>query len=107
MTAPERKAVAELKRLRLIGFLEGISFVVLLGIGMPLKYVYEQPAVVEISGPIHGGLFCAMGFFALTTRARCGWPLHRAALVVVMALLPFGPFLLDRSLAREQAAAAA
>ena len=46
--------------LRLLAFLEGVSFLVLLGIAMPLKYYYNKPEFVKIVGMAHGVLFVLM-----------------------------------------------
>ena len=46
-------------RLRVIGLLEGISFLVLLGVAMPLKYVWDEPQAVRGVGMAHGVLFLA------------------------------------------------
>ena len=46
-----------LYRLRLVGGLEGISYLLLLGVAMPLKYLAGMPAMVQVAGWIHGLLF--------------------------------------------------
>ena len=82
--------------LRVVSLAEGISYLVLLGIAMPLKYGAHLPEAVRIVGAIHGGLFvvfCLALFRALIT-AR--WPLSRAGLVFVASLIPFAPLWLDR-----------
>jgi integral membrane protein len=87
--------------LRLVGILEGISFLVLLFVAMPLKYAYGYPIAVRIAGSVHGGLF----LWFVATLYRVGderdWPAKRSATALVAALLPFGPFVLERSLRRE------
>jgi integral membrane protein len=90
-----------LGRLRLAGLLEGISFLVLLGVAMPLKYFAGQPEAVRIVGLTHGGLFLA--YVAAIVQAQCDdkkWPWRRSALVLLAALLPFGPFVVDRKVLR-------
>lgn len=83
-------------RLRILGLIEGVSFLVLLGIAMPLKYAWDMPMAVKIVGWTHGMLF--IGFAALLIYAMilARWSLRRGALVFVAALVPFGPFLIDR-----------
>ncbi|RYF49924.1 MAG: DUF3817 domain-containing protein, partial [Cytophagaceae bacterium] len=44
-------------RLRVIGFLEGVSLIALLGIAVPLKYAFGNPTLVKMIGPVHGVLF--------------------------------------------------
>ena len=81
--------------LRKTAIVEGISFLVLLGIAMPLKYFAGQPLAVLIVGSIHGALFVIFGLALLYTMRIAKWSLGRAAAVFVASLVPFGPFVLD------------
>jgi integral membrane protein len=63
---------------------------------MPLKYFAGQPGAVKVAGWIHGLLFIVFCGALLRTIVVARWPLARAALVFVAALLPFGPFVVDR-----------
>ena len=85
-------------RLRLIGWVEGLSFVVLVFVAMPLKYVWGEPAAVRVVGMAHGALW--MGFCVVLwhTASQAGWTVKQTAVPFVAALLPFGPFLIDRRL---------
>jgi integral membrane protein len=89
-------------RLRLAGILEGFSFIGLLGVAMPLKYVWDRPQAVSIVGMAHGILFLLYCLALLLAWQETRWPNKRAALIFGAALVPFGPFLLDPSLRREQ-----
>jgi len=89
--------------LRLLAVAEAISFLLLLLVAMPLKYVWGMPLWVLVAGSIHGCLFLAL-CAALRRAARAArWPPRRTALLFVAALLPAAPLLLDRRL-REWAA---
>lgn len=90
-----------LRQLRLVALLEGSSFVVLLFIAMPLKYLAGLPLAVRIVGTVHGVLFLA--FLAVLYRAgrARGWPLRRWLIAFVSSIVPFGTFVFDRSLRRE------
>ncbi len=90
--------------LRRVGKLEGVSFLVLLGIAMPLKYLAGMPLAVKLVGWAHGVLFVALVVVLLRAQRKAQLPLKQAALVFAAALLPFGPFLIDRRLARQAAA---
>jgi integral membrane protein len=81
---------------RTAGLAEGVSFLVLLFVAMPLKYFAGLPQAVKLVGWAHGVLFVAFTAVLLYTTVVARWPLTRAALVFVAALLPFGPFLIDR-----------
>ena len=93
-----------IRRLRTIGLFEGVSFLVLLGIAMPLKYLAGIPEVVTIAGWVHGVLFMALCAALLSAKRVARWTLQQAGRVVVAALLPFGPFVIDGWLRREDAA---
>lgn len=90
-------------RLRLIGMIEGLSYLLLLGVAMPLKYMADMPQAVSIVGQAHGILFCVFGVALLNAHMDCEWTLKRSALLFIAAILPFGPFVADGGLKREQA----
>jgi integral membrane protein len=90
-----------LRQLRLVAFLEGSSFLILLFVAMPLKYLAGMPMAVRIVGSIHGALFIAF-VVALYRAARArGWASRRSATAFVASILPFGTFVFDGSLRRE------
>ena len=82
--------------LRTLAIVEAVSFLVLLLVAMPLKYLAGLPGAVKVVGWLHGLLFIAFCAALIHATVAARWPLARAALVFVAALLPFGPFLLDR-----------
>lgn len=92
--------------LRTIGFYEGISFVLLMFIAMPLKYLANQPLAVSVVGMAHGVLF--IGYCAALVWARWnGLAWKEMVIAFVAALLPFGPFVIDGRLKRLDAASTA
>lgn len=95
-----------LGRLRVIGMIEGISYLILLGIAMPLKYLAGIPEVVKVVGWAHGVLFVGYVLALLHVWVARRWSLGRAVLAFVVSLLPFGTFLFDKSLRREEQALA-
>ncbi len=94
-------------RLRHLGVLEGISFLLLLFVAMPLKYFAGMPLAVRITGSLHGVLFVAFVYQLFVAAAEHDWPLRKSALAFLASLVPFGPFVLDRRLAAEEAGAVA
>lgn len=98
---------AAIARLRFIGLLEGLSFLVLLGVAMPLKYLAHEPWAVKVFGWAHGVLFVAYLWAAQVVRTARGWDGRRTAWAVVASLLPLGTFVFDRSLRAEAEALAA
>jgi integral membrane protein len=91
-------------RLRVIAFIEGCSFLLLLGVAMPLKYFFGMPQAVRLAGSIHGGLFVAFCAALLHVIIVERWSLLRGLLVFASSLVPCGTFVMDPSLRREQAA---
>lgn len=85
--------------LRAIGKAEAVSFLLLLGVAMPLKYFAGLPIAVKVVGWIHGILFAVFCAALLRTMITARWPLPRAAMVFIAALLPCGPFVVDRRMA--------
>jgi integral membrane protein len=88
-------------RLRLVGLMEGISFLVLLGIAMPLKYLAGQPGAVSMVGMLHGLLFVLYIGAVIVAAADRGWSPGRIVGAVVAAIIPFGTFVLDVRLREE------
>jgi integral membrane protein len=82
--------------LRRVSLAEGISFLVLLGVAMPLKYLANIPEAVKVAGWVHGVLFMALCAAVVYAKVAAKWPATRAAMVLVAGLLPFGPFVVDR-----------
>ncbi len=87
-------------RVRLSGMAEGVSYLLLLGVAMPLKYFADMPMVVTWVGWLHGLLFMAYGLFVLLALIDGNLPFRKCVLVFFAALFPFGPFLIDGGLAR-------
>lgn len=67
---------------------------------MPLKYFGDMPIAVTIVGPIHGLLFMMLCFVFLIGRSRIPLPGRLAVAGIAGAIVPFGPFVVDRWLAR-------
>ncbi len=88
---------------RTLGYLEGISLLVLLGIAMPLKYALGLATAVKIVGWIHGLLFMAYVVVMAAVSTDRKWKVQRTATAFFAAVVPFGTFLFDRSLVRELA----
>lgn len=93
-----------LGRLRVIGWWEGVSFLLLLGVAMPLKYFADLPLAVRYVGLAHGILFILYVVAALQAAYECKWPFKRTALVLAASLLPAGPFVVDARILRQELA---
>lgn len=101
---PLELSSSSIDRLRLASILDGVSYLILLGIAMPLKYLADLPLAVRIVGSLHGFLFLALCACLLAVlvkkRLTFGW----CVIVFLCALLPFAPFFLDRKLKQKRAA---
>ena len=93
-------------RLRLIGMIEGVSFLLLLGIAMPLKYLADMPTAVLVVGSIHGGLFLLYLVALAHAKYVRNWSIAKWFPPLVASVLPFGPFVVDGRLRREEGATA-
>jgi integral membrane protein len=88
-------------RLRAVGIVEGVSFLVLLGIAMPLKYLAGMPQAVTVAGWLHGMLFIAFCIALTQARQEAMWDARRTGTVLIAALLPFGPFVIASGLRKQ------
>lgn len=91
----------ELERLRGFGVAEGISFLLLLFVAVPLKRVGGDPTFVRIMGPIHGALAVLYGTSVFLAGRSLGWRWPRMLAALGAGVLPFGTFLFDARLRRE------
>jgi len=85
--------------LRLVGFIEGSSLVILVFVAMPLKYFYDEPEMVRIVGSIHGGLFLLYVFQVLITSFNYNWNFTSITWKLLLAsVVPFGTFYVDKTI---------
>lgn len=97
-----------IKNLRMIGIAEGISFLVLLLIAMPLKYYFDLPMAVKIVGWAHGILFIAYVAIVFLSIRLMKWNLIEVGIALAASLIPLGTFFLDKGWKkREQELASA
>lgn len=87
---------SELGRLRVINALEGLSYLLLVGVAMPLKYFAGSPEAVHLLGRVHGLLFVLFIVAMVPVASSQGWGFKHTAQVVGASLVPFGALLLER-----------
>lgn len=92
----------KLSWLRKAGIAEGISFVILLCIAMPLKYYFNQPMAVKMIGWLHGVLFIGFIAIAWNYKNEKSKNFKWFALAFAAALIPLGTFWFDRKLKKEE-----
>ncbi|WP_127530625.1 DUF3817 domain-containing protein [Paenibacillus kobensis] len=88
------------KYFRIISYLEGLSFLFLLCVAMPMKYAADKPEMVTVTGIIHGFFFAAYIIAVLVLAFMYRWKWLRVAGGIIGAFLPFGPFIFDRRIQR-------
>lgn len=93
---------SRVKNLRIIGISEGVSFLVLLLIAMPMKYFLGIPEAVKLVGWIHGVLFIAYVVAVFMSFRAMRWGLIGITVALGASLLPLGTFILDKQLKRRQ-----
>jgi integral membrane protein len=89
-------------RLRLLGFLEGTSLLLLVFIAVPMKYWMGDHSLVKSIGPIHGALFLLFVFNALQVGVEQKWKFMGTTMKVLIAcIVPFGTFYIDSKILKE------
>ncbi|MEM9691427.1 MAG: DUF3817 domain-containing protein [Myxococcota bacterium] len=101
--SPEPTSV--LQKFRTVGIVEGISYLLLLGVAMPLKYVAGIPEAVKVVGWAHGVLFVAYCALLALAWRTLRWSFGKAVILFIASLIPFGTFVTDRRLKEEAQAA--
>mgnify|MGYP000153281392 CR=1 FL=1 len=85
-----------IKTFRVIAFLEGVSYLLLLFIATPIKHFTDDPTYVKMLGMPHGLLFIAYVIFALVIRSEQKWDVKKTAIILLAAVIPFGTFYIDK-----------
>lgn len=93
---------SDIGRLRMAGIAEGISFVTLLFIAMPAKYIGGDPGLVLYVGWVHGLLFLLYILALISVKINLEWKFRKAAVAFLASLVPFGTFIMDKSLRKEE-----
>ncbi len=91
----------QIKQFRRISFAEGTSFLILLLIAMPLKYLADMPLMVKYVGWAHGALFILYIFQLLYLTVQLKWNFKRLFVYSMAAFLPLAPFIVERQLKKE------
>tara|TARA_R110000850_G_scaffold245043_1_gene369863 strand:- start:705 stop:1025 length:321 start_codon:yes stop_codon:yes gene_type:complete len=88
--------MSHLKTLRLLAILEGISYLLLLGICVPLKYIFNIPEPTHPVGLAHGVLFVSYCLWVLIVAKQKQWSIGVTFLSLLASLLPFGTFVAEK-----------
>jgi len=90
------KSTAHITRFKIVGDIEGLSYLILLFIAMPLKYWAHNPFPVKYTGMAHGVLFCLFIVAILECGLKENWSIKKYALAFVSSLIPFGTFIFNK-----------
>jgi integral membrane protein len=79
-----------------VSFVEGISYLILMGIAMPIKYIGGIESAVAIPGMIHGVLFMLFCVVLLYVGIECKWGIKKMLIGFVSSIIPFGPWIFHK-----------
>lgn len=85
-----------IRRFRTVAIAEGVSFILLLFIAMPLKHFFGVPMAVKVVGWAHGVLFIGYWIAAVPLFSKLKWDPERIVGLGLASVLPFGTFVLER-----------
>lgn len=92
----------QLGRLRLLAFAEGISFLILLFVTMPLKYAFQIPEPNKVFGIVHGLLFVLYVFAVIQITIEQQWKIQKMIWAFLASIIPFGTFWADKKLFKPE-----
>lgn len=81
---------------RIISFLEGVSYLLLMSLGLYYKYALNDPSFVKILGMPHGILFMLYLVLAIIIKKEMNWDYKTLGIVFIASVIPFGTFYVDK-----------
>ena len=81
---------------RLTAFLEGVSYILLLFIAVPIKYLLNEALYVKVLGMPHGILFILYILFSIIAKIKYNWSFRKFLVISISSLVPFGTFYIDK-----------
>ena len=90
-----------IKIFRIVAFLEGVSYILLLFIAVPIKYLLDDPTYVKLLGMPHGILFVVYIIFSVIGKNKFKWSYKEFFIVSEASLIPFGTFYVDKKYLRK------
>ena len=91
-----------MKLFRIIALLEGLSYILLLFVSVPVKYFLGDPTYVKLLGMPHGILFVAYLGFALYFKQEQNWSMKTHTIILLCSVIPFGTFYVDNKYIRTK-----
>jgi len=87
---------------RIISYLEGISYLLLLFVGVPLKYFFDNESLVKSLGMPHGILFLLYVLLAFFIKPNFNWNTKTFFIILIASVIPFGTFYIDKKYLKKQ-----
>jgi integral membrane protein len=97
-----KNKITVIKNFRIIALTEGVSYLVLLFVAMPLKYMLHIPEPVKYFGWLHGVLFVVYGILLLQAFIVLKWSFLKTFIAFIVSFIPFGTFWLEGKLKKEK-----
>ena len=94
--------MSQIRVFRMIALAEGVSFLTLLFMAMPMKYLMGMPEVVRVVGSIHGLLFVLYVGLLAMLHFRQRWAFSFSLYALLASVIPFGTFMLDKQLRKKE-----
>ena len=89
---------------RVLAYVVGVGLIVLVLIGVPLKYLADSPGVVAVVGPLHGFLYMVYLAASVNLAFRARWSPVKTVLVMLAGTIPFVSFVAERKVTADEAA---
>ncbi|MGH3614365.1 MAG: DUF3817 domain-containing protein [Pseudonocardia sp.] len=89
-----------LRSYRVAAWTTGIVLIVLAFVAMPMKYLFDDPTLVSVIGPMHGFLYMGYIVCTLILAERCRWRPVQALLVLLAGTVPVASFIAERQVTR-------
>lgn len=82
--------------LRILGFLEGTTLIVLVFVAVPMKWIWNNPSLVKSLGPVHGTIFLLFVALLFAVAKQQNWQFKTTTWKLLLAcFIPFGTFYVD------------
>ena len=81
---------------RVTAFLEGVSYILLLFVAVPIKYLLNEALYVKVLGMPHGILFILYILFSIIAKIKYNWSFRKFLVISISSLVPFGTFYIDK-----------
>ena len=89
------------KIFRIVSILEGVSYLLLLFIATPIKYILGNETFVKMLGMPHGLLFICYIILAIMMKYELNWKSKTFIIVLAASIIPFGTFYIDKKYLRD------